>query len=157
MTTRLKQLQLAYWTNLNGVLDKKDGPIRGDKKPSPGSYMDYWSHKRGTVKFGLTAMMNTRKNRVEVKLWGPNDTKGFWARLEQEKEDIEKILKFQLRCPPPTKKEAKIATRLYFSNLDLEEDSGWCEQHKRIANRLNEMYKFFAPLVTDWTSKRRGA
>ena len=157
MTTRLKQQQLAYWTALNGVLNMAGGPIRGDKNPQSGSTMDYWSHQRGGVRFGLAAMMNTRENRVEVKLWGSNEAKGFWSRLEQEKEDIEKKLKFQLRCPPPTEKEAKIATRLCFSNLDLEEGSSWCEQHKRIANRLNKMNDFFAPRVRDWTSNSRGA
>ena len=155
--TKTQRRQKAYWTALNGVLDKAGEPIRGDRTPQLGSTMDYWSHQRGGAKFGLAAMMNTVKSRVEVKLWGSNNAKGFWSRLEQQKEDIEKKLKFQLLWPLPTKKEAKIATRLYFSNLDLEEDSGWRRQHERIANRLNEMYKVFAPLVKDWTSKKLGA
>ncbi len=155
--TKTQRRQNAYWAALNGVLDDAGGPILGDKTPQAGSTMDYWSHQCRGVKFGLAAMMNTVKSRVEVKLWGPNDAEGFWDQLEQQKEDIEKKLKFHLRLPPPTEKEAKIATRLYFSKLDLEKDSCWCRQHKRIANRLNEMYEVFAPLVKDWTSKRLGA
>ena len=155
--TKTQRRQKVYWTALNGVLDKAGGPIRGVKTPQSGSTMDYWSHQRGGAKFGLAAMMNTVKSRVEVKLWGSNNEKGFWTGLEQQKEDIERKLNFQLRWPPPTEKEAKIATRLYLGNLDLEEDSGWRGQHKKIANRLNDMHDVFAPLVKDWTSKRPGA
>ena len=144
--TKMQRRQKAYWCALNKVLDKVGGSIRGDKKPQPRSYMDYWSRSRLKAKFGLTAMMNTREKRVEVKLWGPKDAKGFWDCLEGQKEDIEKKLKFQLQGPTCTAQEAKIATRCKCV-LHPRNKEAWRKQQKRIANRLNEMHDFFAPLV----------
>ena len=147
-----KTQQKDYWTALNGVLEELDGPIRGDKTPQPYPHMDYWSRQRARVKFGLTAMMSTKEDRVEVKLWGPNDAKDFWDRLEGQKEAIKEKLGFDLQWPPPTRVEAKISTFLY--NMGLKEDSGGPnEQHIRLAKRLNKMHEVLAPLVEIWHSR----
>ena len=152
----LKEIQGAYWCALNKVLDEVGGPIRGDKRPRPKHDMCYWSRSRSGAVVGLTAMMNTKKKRVEVKLWVNNGAKCFFSLLEQQKKDIEEKFEFEDRLkwgsPKSANGESKIAVRCECVPHPRNKED-WPKQHKWLADHLNQMHEFFVPLVETWLSR----
>ncbi len=121
--------------------------------------MRYWSRScsHSGAEFGLTAMMSTKEKRIEVKLWGNKGAKCFFSLLEQQKKDIEEKFEFEDRlelewAPPKSADgESKIAVRCECVPHPRNKEA-WPKQHKWLADHLNQMRKFFVPLVKTWLS-----
>src|SRR5262249_46601310 len=62
--TRIKQRD--YWAALNSVLDATSGPVSGNKKPQPQSWMSYPIGRSG---FNLGATMIRPKNQIRAELY----------------------------------------------------------------------------------------
>ena len=83
--TRIKQRE--YWTAFHLVLDGVNGPVAGNRKPQPQSWMGYGI---GRSSFNLGAAMNRLKNHVRAELYIAGDNaKAFLGLLLQQREAIE--------------------------------------------------------------------
>jgi len=137
-------LQLRYWADFNAVLDGVGGPVRGNRKPQPASWMDYGI---GRTNFSLQAATNSMKKEVRAELWiGGEHAKEFFWLLRQDRESIEEELGFKLIWEPREgKKNCRISTPL--ADIDPESDESWPRQHEWLARHLNRMHQVFAKRI----------
>ena len=71
--------QKAYWTGLNRVLNAAAGPVSGNRKPQPQSWMAY---PIGRTFFALGAVMVRPKNQIRTELYiSGGDAKRFFGLL----------------------------------------------------------------------------
>ena len=86
--------QRAYWTALHTVLGAAGGPVSGNRKPQPQSWMGYPIGRSG---FTLSAVMIRPKNKVRAELYiSGEEAKGFLASLKGQREAIEGELGYHL-------------------------------------------------------------
>ena len=150
--TEMKSLQLTYWDAFHEVLKAVGGPISGNRKPQPQSWMT-WGVGRGF--FSVSAVMKTKDRRVQAELYisGAN-AKSFFGLLEQQKDEIEQELGPPLEWEElPMGQDSRISSSL--ENADPTARSDWPRQHEWLAKRLNDMHRVFAPRVktlnlNDW-------
>ncbi len=139
-------LQLEYWTAFHPVLDNAGGPISGNRKPQPQSWMGY---SIGRSRFLVSAVMirPQRQIRAELYLSGP-DAKAYFGLLEQQKTDIESELQHPMVWEElPDKQDSRIA--VYLEDADPENQNDWPRQHEWLATKVNELHRVFAPKVRD--------
>jgi hypothetical protein len=60
---RARVMQRAYWVALQAVLNRIGGPVSGNKRPQPQSWMDY---PIGRSRFNLAAVMIRPKKRIRA-------------------------------------------------------------------------------------------
>ncbi|WP_193368037.1 DUF4268 domain-containing protein [Pelagibius marinus] len=151
-------MQRAYWEALHRVLNTVDGPVSGNRKAAPQSWMPY---SVGRAHFQLSAVMNRPKKQVRAELYmtGRNAKAFFWL-LEQQKEAIEQELGYPLDWEElPAGQDSRIA--VYFEEADPEDESDWPRQHEWLAKRLNEFHRVFSQRVkaldpADWRPEEDG-
>ena len=86
--------QRAYWTALHTVLGAAGGPVSGNRKPQPQSWMGYPIGRSG---FTLSAVMIRPKNKVRAELYiSGEEAKGFLASLKGQRAAIEGELGYHL-------------------------------------------------------------
>ena len=86
--TRITQRE--YWAAFHSVLDAVGGPVSGNRKPQPQSWMAYSTGRSG---FNLGAVMIRPKNQVRAELYISGDSaKAFLGLLERQKGAIEEQL-----------------------------------------------------------------
>ena len=140
--TRIKQRD--YWTAFQTMLDKIAGPVSGNRKPQPQSWMSYPIGRSG---FGLNPVFLRRKRQIrsEVYLSG-RSAKVFFHLLLQQKEAIERELGDPLEWQElPTGNDSRIAICL--DGVDPWDESGWPRQHEWLATRLNDLHRVFSARV----------
>ncbi len=137
-------VQRAYWGALNAVLNAAGGPVAGNRKPQPQSWMPFPIGRSG---FWLAAVMVRTKNQVRAELYISGDqAKGFIASLKAQREQIERELGYPLEWEElPARRDSRIAC--YLSDVDPENESDWPRQHEWLAKRLNDMHRVLAPRV----------
>jgi Domain of unknown function (DUF4268) len=148
--TRIKQRE--YWSEFHKALDVEAGPISGNRKPQPQSWMQY---SAGRANFSLNAVTNRPKKQVRAELYltGSNAKAFFWL-LEQQKDAIEQELGYPLNWEElPGGKDSRVA--VYLEEADPEDETDWPRQHDWLAKRLNEFHRVFAPRIrtldpNDW-------
>ena len=87
--------QRAYWTALHTVLGAAGGPVSGNRKPQPQSWMGYPIGRSG---FTLSAVMIRPKNKVRAELYiSGEEAKGFLASLKGQKGGPHPLDRFSLR------------------------------------------------------------
>ena len=64
-----RKTQLAYWESLHQALNRQNGPISGNRKPQPQSWMSYSVGRSG---FGLNAAIARPKRLVRAELYISN-------------------------------------------------------------------------------------
>jgi hypothetical protein len=141
--TRIKQRE--YWAALNPVLTAAGGPIAGNRKPQPQSWMAY---SIGRSNFNLAAAMNRLKNQIRAELYIAGDqAKAFFGLLKSQKEEIERELGYSLEWEElPSRRDCRISSQL--NDVDPENDADWPRQHAWLAQRLNDMHRVFARRVS---------
>ena len=152
--TPLKILQRKYWCALNEVLKEVAGPISGDRTPQPAPFMGYGVVHTDLANIG--AGMNTRENRVraQLTLTGANAT-SFFGLLDHQQDEIHQELGPPLDwAEQPHGIESRIFSCL--DNADPRDKSDWPRQHTWLAERLNRMYKVFAPRVNNLHPEKVG-
>lgn len=142
--TRITQRE--YWTAFQGVLNPLDGPIAGNRKPWPRSWI---SHGIGRSGFNLSAVMLRQKNQIRAELYiAGNHAKAFFASLQGQKEAIEKELGFPLEWEElPERRDCRVSS--YLDNVDPEDKADWPRQHEWLAKRLNDMHRVLALRVKE--------
>ena len=142
--TETKSLQLAYWDAFHEVLKTAGGPISGNRKPQPQSWMS-WGVGRGS--FSVNAVMKIKDNRVQAELYisGAN-AKSFFGLFKRQRDEIDQGLGPPLEWEElPMRQDSRISSSL--DNADPEDRSDWSRQHEWLAKRLNDMHRVFAPRV----------
>ena len=152
--TPTRQLQLAYWTSFNAVLDEVGGPVSGARKPRPASWMGY---SVGKSHFRLTTVMGRWDRRVQGDIYITGDkAKAYFHLLRAQQEEIEAALGFALDWQElPDGKDSRISSVL--EDTDPEAEADWRRQHLWLADRLNTLHRVFSPLLRqidpdDWDS-----
>lgn len=116
--TRIKQRQ--YWAALNPVLTAAGGPITGNRKPQPQSWMAY---SIGRSNFNVGAAMNRQKNQIRAELYIAGDqAKAYFGLLKRQKEEVERELGYTLEWDGlPAGRDCRIASHL--NDVDPEDEA----------------------------------
>jgi hypothetical protein len=141
--TRLRQR--AYWEAFQTVLNRQDGPVRGNKRPRPQPWIGY---SVGRSHFKLAAVMLRPKRQVRAELYisGPR-SKETLELLETQRSQIEAELGYSLEWEDmKARRDCRIAT--YLSDADPDDEVDWLRQHEWLAQRLNELHRVFARRLT---------
>ena len=136
--------QKEYWTEFQKQLNSFGGPISGNRKPQPASWMSYGIRRTG---FSLNPAMNSQKNWIRAELYidGSDASKRFDL-LKQLKEEIEQELGNPLEWEElPDKRACRIAQ--YLRNVDPLDERDWPRQHKWLVEHLNKMHDVFSQRV----------
>ena len=138
--TETRKKQKAYWTALNRVLDMDSGPFDGGRKPGPRSWSVF---PIGRTNFILTAAMIRPKNQIKAELYlQGNNAKAFFGLLKQQKDSIERELKYSLEWEElPAGQDSRIAS--YLNGVNPEDELDWPRQHEWLAKHLNELHGVF--------------
>jgi hypothetical protein len=140
-----RQMQRNYWEALMGVLKAVGGPVSGNRKPQPQSWMSF---PIGRSRFHLNAVMTRTKRQVRVELYILGDSaKAILAHLRQQKESVEQDLGCELEWNDLSGRDQAVILRL--NNVDPEDESDWQRQHTWLAKRLNDFHRVFARRVGD--------
>jgi hypothetical protein len=139
-----RAMQREYWVAFNNVLSATHGPLSGNRKAQPQSWMAYSIGRTG---FNLGAVMIRPKRQIRAELYiAGDDAKAFQALLAAQKEAIERDLDYPLLWEElPARRDSRISVSL--PEVDPEDESDWPRQHQWLASRLNDFHRVFAPRV----------
>jgi hypothetical protein len=137
--TRIRQR--AYWAALNPVLNAAGGPVTGNRKPQPTSWMNYPIGRTG---FSLAAVMIRPKSQIRAEVYIRGDqAKSYFAMLAGQREAIERELGYPLEWEElPARRDCRIAS--YLNAIDPEDQADWPRQHEWLAGRLNDLHRALA-------------
>ena len=116
------------------------GPFDGGRKPGPRSWSEFPIGRTG---FNLAAAMIRPKNQIRAELYlRGNNAKAFFGLLKQQKDPIERELKYSLEWEElPAGQDSRIAS--YLNGVNPEDELDWPRQHEWLAKRLNELHGVF--------------
>jgi Domain of unknown function (DUF4268) len=139
-------MQEKYWKALNAKLEEIGGPVKGNRKAQPQSWMHY---KIGRSYMGLGAAMNSQKEQIRAELYlQGTSAKVSFALLKIQKAEIESELGYPLDWQElPDGLDSRIA--IFLNDADPADEADWPRQHDWLAKRLNEMYQVFSSRVRD--------
>lgn len=135
-------MQERYWAALNSKLDEVGGPVSGKRKPQPHSWMHY---KIGRSQ-RIGGAMNIQRGQIrgEIYLRG-TAAKTFFRFLNKQQNEIERELGYRLDWQElPEGQDCRIAVH---TDADPTDEADWPRQHDWLAQRINDMYRVFAPRV----------
>jgi hypothetical protein len=140
--TRL--MQRRYWTGLNSALKAAGGPVSGDRKPQPQTWMAY---RIGRTGFNLGGVMIRPKNQIRAELYISGDlAKAYFRLLHGQKDAVEKDMGHPLEWEElPKGRDCRISS--YLNDIDPEDEAAWPIQHAWLAKELNGMYRAFVDRV----------
>ena len=139
-------MQRDYWDFLHAALTKVNGPVSGNRKAQPQSWMAY-SIGRSGFRLGAAMVPAKRRIRSELYLAGPRAKASFHL-LREEKEDIERELGYSLEWEElPAGTDSRIA--VYFDDVDPGDKDDWTNQHQWFASKLNDLHRVFARRIRE--------
>lgn len=140
----IRVAQQKYWAALNMVLNRKNGPVAGNRKPQPQSWTEFRIGRSG---FFLSAAMLRNKRQIRAELYISGDrAKVFFFQLRDQKAPVENELGFPLEWEElPSRRDSRIA--VYLDNVDPEDETDWPRQHEWLASRLNDLHRVFSGRV----------
>ncbi len=140
--TRLTQR--AYWDALNAALGQANGPVSGNRKPQPQSWMGY---PIGRTDFNLAACMAIAKRQVRAEIYLAGDTaKASFHLLREQAVEIEQELGHSLEWEElPTGRDSRVA--VYLNDLEPTDKTDWPRQHKWLADNFHAVHRAFANRV----------
>jgi len=131
-------MQRDYWAGLNAALIAEHGPVLGNKKPQPQSWMAYPIGRFGFY-LGAAIAKNKRQIRAELYLYGER-AKAFFPSLATQRAEIEAEIGFPLVWEElPDGQDSRIAC--YRDGTDPSDVSDWSSQHKWLATMLNQLHR----------------
>lgn len=139
-----RQRQLKYWDRFHQVLNEHQGPVSGNRKAQPQSWMSY---SVGTSRFNIGAAMERTKRRVRAELYISGEyAKAWFEELKDERQLIEDELKCELDWQfLPEGTDCRIA--LYLENIDPDDETNWPHQHRWLAEKVNDFHRVFSDRV----------
>jgi hypothetical protein len=137
--TRL--MQRDYWQALNVILNAKGGPVLGNKKPQPQSWMPF---PIGRSSMYLSAVMLSHRNQVRAELYMTGlKAKAYFGLLRRQKDAIERELGYPMVWEElPERQDSRIS--VYLDATDPKSPDEWKRQHEWLADRLNDLHKVFS-------------
>jgi uncharacterized protein DUF4268 len=144
--TETKVMQRNYWEAFNSVLNLKGGPVSGNKKAQPQSWMSY---PIGKSAVHLGAAMSSFRNQIRAELYiaGAN-AKAYFGLLKNQKNAIEQELGYPLEWEElPAGLDSRISVALDEANLKNNDD--WKRQHEWLAKKLNDMHRVLSRRVKE--------
>ena len=155
--TETRKMQLDYWTAFHAVLNEASGPVSGNRKAQPQSWMNY---SIGRTDFALGAAMNSFKQWVRAELYVSGaHAEAHFHLLHDQKDTIEQELGYALQWEHlPSRRDCRIA--IYLEETDSQDQNDWLRQHKWLAVQLNDMHRIFVERVRaldadDWQPDTR--
>ena len=140
-----KRKQLEYWDSFRSILNELKGSVSGNYKPQPQQWMAF---RIGRTGFHLAAVVNFKQRYVRVELYitgeGANDR---LVRLEEENDQIERDLGFELEWGDQSSEARDQRISLYLRDVDPTDKADWSRQHNWLANNLNDMHRVFVDRV----------
>ena len=139
-------MQRDYWEALNQILISKGGPVLGNKKAQPQSWMAY---PVGKANIHLGAAMTGYRNRIRVELYmSGTNAKAYFGLLERQRDAIEQEFGYPLDWEAlPAGQDSRISVSLDEANP---KDTGdWKRQHEWLAGKLNEWHRVFSRRVKE--------
>ena len=142
--SEMRILQRDYWTALNKLLNAAGGPVSGNRKPQPQSWMPFPIGRTG---FSVNGVMTRPKNQIRAELYiAGNRAKAFFGLLQRQKEAIERDLGYPLEWEElPSRRDSRISCHL--NEVEPEDRADWPRQHEWLVKRLNDMHRAFADRV----------
>ena len=142
--SEVRIMQRDYWTAFLEALEKSAGPVSGNRKPQPKSWMSY---PIGRTEMNLGTVMNRPEKRIYAQLYlKTKHAKAFFHLLREQKPEVEKGFGLPLEWEElPERQDCRIA--VYLDSADPEDRSDWAHQHEWLAKSLNRMHKVFAERV----------
>ncbi|NTZ43194.1 DUF4268 domain-containing protein [Altererythrobacter sp. SALINAS58] len=142
--TDLRLLQRDYWDGLHTELDRQAGPVSGNRKPQPQSWMAY---PVGRSEFNIGAVMIRPKRQIRAELYISTDkAKAYFHLLQEQKAAIEEEIGYPLDWEElPERRDSRIS--VYFDDVDPEAKEDWPRQHQWLAVRLNDLHNVFCNRV----------
>ena len=136
--------QREYWDAFHARLQSFGGPVSGNRKAQPQSWMNYGVGRTG---FTLGASMNRIKKYVRTELYiSGQEAKNYFEQLISRKEFIEDKLGFTLEWEPlPDRTDCRAAVYLREANADQRED--WDRQHEWLCQKINKLHAVLYPEV----------
>lgn len=136
----VRLLQIQYWDNLNSVLNEHQGPIAGNKKPQPQSWMGY-PIGRSNFYIGAVMVRTKRQIRAELYITG-SSAKNNFRTLKEQRDEIEKELGYRLDWDELKEgQDCRISSCL--GDADPEDREDWRRQHEWLTQKLNELHRVF--------------
>lgn len=138
----LQELQLAYWDALHVELNRINGPISGNRKPQPQSWMSYSIGKSG-ITCNASISRPSAQVRAELYISG-NNAAAYRDQLFEQKLEIEEELGEALVWQEMDHRQDR---KIYLSlPIDNFEDQGdWPRQVAWLAEKLNALHRVFVP------------
>lgn len=154
--TRIAQRE--YWEQLHRELDRQNGPVSGNRKAQPQSWMSY---RVGRAGFGVNAAMRRPRRQIQAELYISHEhAKEFFYLLREQRADIEQELGYALDWEElPEGRDTRVS--IVLSDVDPEDQGDWPRQHEWLAARLNDLHRVFVHRVrdlraTDWKPDESG-
>ncbi|WP_244505044.1 DUF4268 domain-containing protein [Pelagibacterium luteolum] len=140
--TETKQMQLDFWTELQGRLEGHR-TLRS-RRPRPQHWTTYSIGRSG---MHLAGLFNTRDNRVGVELYlGDDNANAYFQQLELQRPAIEAELGFvPLWKALPERRACRII--VYLENIDPADRSRWPEYHSWMVRTLEAFSRVFKDRV----------
>jgi len=135
-----RMIQRDYWDGLHKALDGSNGPVSGNRRPQPQSWMSYAVGRAG---FGVNAAMRRPKRQIQAELYISGEhAKAYYHLLHEQRPEIESELGYPLIWEElPDGLDSRISVAL--GDVDPDDRSDWPRQHEWLASRLNEFHKAF--------------
>lgn len=151
--TETRRIQRDYWEGLNSALAVSAGPVHGNRKPQPQSWMSYSIGRHG-ISVNATMLRPRRQIRAEIYISTEN-AKAYFHLLKKQQHAIEQDFGHPLAWEElPDKRDCRIA--FYLADADPDRRGDWPRQHEWLATHLNLMHRAFALRVkaldpSEWT------
>lgn len=136
--SKLKMLQLDFWTEFSVYLDNNKSTLR-TRKPNPQHWYDM---SLGSSKAHLSLTIVSQSKSMTTGVYIP-DNKELYHRLEEKKEEIEREFGCALEWFPL---EQKKASRIYFSkeDIDVYDTTRWGEYFEWLKTHSEKIQKVFS-------------
>ena len=136
-----KALQQAYWSAFNSVLDKAEGPVSGNRKPPPKSWMAFPTG-RSEFNLGTTMVRSKREFSAYLYIKGVK-AKAFFLLLAEQKDAIEREFGYPIQWEElPSGQDSQISK--YFRDVDPADERDRSRQHDWLAAKVNDLHRVFA-------------
>lgn len=143
-------LQREYWEQFHLELDRQKGPIAGNRKAQPQSWMNYPVGRSG---FTVGSSMIRPKKQVRAELYISNEhAKAYFHLLRDQREAVEQELGYPLNWEElPDARDKRISVSL--ENVDPEDRDDWPRQHAWLAKHVNDLRRVFETRVRQLRSE----
>jgi hypothetical protein len=142
----IKIMQREYWDALHARLNTDGGPVSGNRKAQPQSWMSY---RIGRSDFNLGTAMIRLKSQIRAELYtGGEHARAHFELLREDREAIEAELGYPVEWEElPSRQDCRVS--VYLEGVNPDDRADWPRQHEWLAKRLNELHRVFALRVRD--------